>query len=149
MWHHNSSGPSQFFDHILAIMSGHSSSIKYTPANVTEKPDVQTPDGSLNSPRRRPWQTGFFIRLPWAGVLSILIALGCAVAAVAVAMASDGKELDYFKINGYALQPAVLLAIFATIANALLVFAFTQGATIHWSVFSSKYQDLPMLCHFI
>ena len=64
-------------------------------------------------------------------------------------MASDGKELDYFKINGYAVQPAVLLAIFATIANALLVFAFTQGATIHWSVSFGEDEDILMLCHFI
>lgn len=128
-------------------MSDHSSSIKYIPANVTETPDTQTSGASSTSPRRRPWQTGFFKRLPWAGVLSILLALGCAVAAVAVAMASDGKELDYFKMNGYAVQPAVLLAIFATIANALLVFAFTQGATTHWSVSVCKLEDMLMLYH--
>lgn len=104
-----------------------SSSGKYTPANISEYPDpTRTPI------RRRPWRPGFFRRLPWAGVLSILLALGCAVAAVSVGLASDGQPLDYWSIRGYAVQPAVLLSIFATVANALLVFAFTQGATIHW-----------------
>lgn len=112
-------------------MSGFSRSIKYTAADLSETPESQSVE--ISGPqRKRPWQPGVFRRLPWAGVVSIILALGCAIAGVAIAIASDGKELDFFTVNGYAVQPAVLLSIFATIANALLVFAFTQGATIHW-----------------
>ncbi len=64
----------------------------------------------------------------------MILALGCGIAAISLALAIDGKPLDYWKINGYVVQPAVLLSVVATIANALLVFAFTKGATIAWYV---------------
>lgn len=67
-------------------------------------------------------------------MLSMILALGCGIAAISLALAIDGKPLDYWKINGYVVQPAVLLSVVATIANALLVFAFTEGATISWYV---------------
>lgn len=106
-------------------MRGLRRSAKYEPASSTE-------DISAFKTRRRPWRPGFFERLPWAGVISLILALGCAVAAVSVGIVSDGKPLDYWTIGSYEVQPTVLLSIFATVANALLVFAFTQGATIHW-----------------
>ena len=83
---------------------------------------------------RRPWQPGFFRRLPWLGVVCILLALGCAAAAVGIAIQSDGQPLDRWTVGGYEIQPAVLLSIVATVGNALLVYAFTQGATVHWYV---------------
>ena len=92
----------------------------------------QPQDPSNPSAHRRPWQPGFLRRLPWAGVISILLALGCTAAAVAIALESDNAPLDRWVMGGYDVQPAVLLSIVATIGNALFVFAFTQGATIHW-----------------
>lgn len=82
--------------------------------------------------RSRPWETGFFRRMPWSGFLTIFLALGCTAAAIAIAVASDGKPVGYWTVNGQVLQPAVLLSIAATLTNTFLVFAFTKGATIHW-----------------
>ena len=82
--------------------------------------------------RSRPWETGFFRRLPWSGFLAIILALGCTAAATAIGLASDGKPVGYWTVNGQVLQPAVLLSIAATATNTFLVFAFTKGATIHW-----------------
>lgn len=112
-------------------MSRFKSSPKYQAARSTEE---TTEDRDTPNPKnaRRPWEPGFFKRLPWAGVISIILALGCAVAAIVVGIVSDGKPLDYWTLGDNEVQPAVLLSIFATAANALLVFAFTQGATIHW-----------------
>ena len=94
------------------------------------------PSGQSQEPaahvRRRPWQPSFFKRLPWLGVISIILALGCAAIAVSIAVESDGQPLDHWQVNGYVVQPAVLLSIVATIGNALLVYAFTRGATVHW-----------------
>ncbi|KAK3699974.1 hypothetical protein LTR37_016218 [Vermiconidia calcicola] len=86
----------------------------------------------LPTTRPRPWKTGVLKRMPWAGLLSILLAFGCGIAAISIALVSDGTPLNRWTVNGYDVQPAVLLSIVATIANAFLVFAFTQGATIHW-----------------
>ncbi|KAK5165560.1 uncharacterized protein LTR77_009089 [Saxophila tyrrhenica] len=91
----------------------------------------QGPD-SVNATPRRPWQPGFFKRLPWTGVLSIILALGCGIAAISLGLKIDGKRFDYWTVGGYVVQPAVLLSVLATVANALLVFAFAKGATIHW-----------------
>jgi hypothetical protein len=82
--------------------------------------------------RSRPWETGFFRRMPWSGFLTIILALGCTAAAIAIGIASDGKPVGYWTVNGHVLQPAVLLSIAATLTNTFLVFAFTKGATIHW-----------------
>lgn len=84
--------------------------------------------------RRRPWKPGFLRRLPWLGAMAILLAMGCAVAAVSIAICSDKQPLDRWRVNGYDVQPAVLLSIVATVGNALLVYAFTRGATVHWYV---------------
>lgn len=93
----------------------------------------------------RPWQPGFVKRFPWSGVLSLILAFSCGIAAVVIALISEGKPLDYWTVRGYVVQPAVLLSIFATIANALLVFAFTQGATIAWWTSGFKGSSLKNL----
>lgn len=103
----------------------------YSAVPSLQENHAQQPTRTFSS-RQRPWQTGVVRRLPWSGLISILFALGFAIAAVCVGLQSDGKQLDYLAVNGYVVQPAVLLSVFATLANALLVYAFTQGATIHW-----------------
>ena len=103
---------------------------EYVSVNHTEQPY----DGPKQTTRWRPWQPGFFRRLPWAGVACMILALGCGITAICLALAIDGKPLNYWTVNGYVVQPAVLLSIVATIANAFLVFAFTKGATISWYV---------------
>jgi hypothetical protein len=69
---------------------------------------------------------------PWTAILAVVLALGCGIAAISLALSIDGKPLEHWTINGYVVQPAVLLSVLATIANALLVFSFTKGATISW-----------------
>jgi hypothetical protein len=70
--------------------------------------------------------------MPWSGFVAVIVALACTGAAVAVALASDGKPVGYWTIRGHVLQPAVLLSIAATLTNTSLLYAFTKGATIHW-----------------
>ena len=101
--------------------------------SVSSDPDNSGPSSAAGtSSQRREWRTGVFRRLPWTGLLSILLALGFAVAAVCLVVACDGKPIDFLSVNGYKFQPTVLLSVFATLANALLIYSFTQGATIHW-----------------
>lgn len=80
----------------------------------------------------RPWRPGLVRRLPWTGLISLVLALAFAIAAVCVGLRSDGKELDYLTVRSHSVSPAVLLSIFVTLANSLLLYAFTQGATVHW-----------------
>ena len=104
-----------------------------------------TPPTRTMSTTRRLWRPGFFRRMPWTGFISIFLALGCAIAAASIALQSDGKRIGHWHINGYVVEPAVLLSIFATVANALLVYAFTQGATIHWWTAAFKGATLAQL----
>ena len=78
------------------------------------------------------WEPGFWRNFPWLGFLAIAGAIGCGIAAAIVIAVSDGIPNDSWVVGGYALQPAVLLSIFATVANAMLAYAFAQGLTIAW-----------------
>lgn len=116
----------------------------YLPVPTMKPVEGSNRTGTISS-RRRQWEPGFLRRLPWTGLLSIFLALGCAIAAVAIALDCDGKPLNHLDVDGYVVQPAVLLSILATLANALLVYAFTEGATIHWWTMAFKGATLGQL----
>jgi hypothetical protein len=94
---------------------------------TTEKHQLQA-----TNPTERPWQPGKLRQLPWTGLLALTLGFGCGVAALTIALVSDGKPLDYWDVYNYSLQPTVLLAILVTFANALLGYAFASGITIFW-----------------
>lgn len=83
---------------------------------------------------RRAWRTGFWRRAPMSGVLALITAILCGIATIAVLRASDGLPINSWHIAGYTVQPTVLLSIFATLANALFRYAFTEGAKVSWWV---------------
>ena len=83
-------------------------------------------------PIGRPWRPGLLRQLPWTGLLALLIGFGCGVAALTIALVSNGKALDYWRVYSYSVQPTVLLAVLVTFTNALLGYAFASGITIFW-----------------
>jgi hypothetical protein len=91
-------------------------------------------DHKLNStkPTERLWQPGMLKQLPWTGLLALLLGFGCGVAALTIALVSEGKPLDYWGAQSYSVQPTVLLAILVTLANVLIGYAFASGVAIFW-----------------
>jgi hypothetical protein len=81
---------------------------------------------------RRRWQTGLWQRLPWSGLLALIVGLGCGITALSIAMVSDGKPLDFWRVGGYDVQPTVLLSVLTTLANIVLGYAFSCGLTVAW-----------------
>ncbi|KAK4504248.1 hypothetical protein PRZ48_005164 [Zasmidium cellare] len=70
--------------------------------------------------------------VPWLGLGSIVLAFGCAVTALTIGLVSNGQVLNAWVVGSYEVQPSVLLAITATVANALLAYAFAEGACLSW-----------------
>lgn len=70
--------------------------------------------------------------LPLVGLISILLAICFAVAALSVGLVSDGIPQDSWKVQGHVVQPSVLLSLSATLGNTVLRVAFTQGLAITW-----------------
>jgi len=75
----------------------------------------------------RPWQPGFFRRIPWAGLLCLLGSLLGVVASIAILRASDGVPISDWRYS-----PTVYLSISYTITNILLAVALGHGVTISW-----------------
>ena len=82
----------------------------------------------------KPWSPGFWRRLPWSGILSLMGVVICAIATAVVLVLSDGKVVDGWPSHGLAVQPTVLLAILSAVANSLLRYALTEGLAIAWWV---------------
>jgi hypothetical protein len=82
----------------------------------------------------RPWRPGMLRQLPWSGLLALLLGLTCGIAALTIALVSDGKALDYWRADSisYSIQPTVLLAILVTLANVLLGYSFASGIAVFW-----------------
>lgn len=95
---------------------------------------AKTEERELHStkPTERLWQPGVFRQFPWTGLLALFLGFGCGVAALSIALVSDGKPLGYWRVFSYSVQPTVLLAILVTFANVLLGYAFASGITIFW-----------------
>jgi len=79
-----------------------------------------------------PWKPGVWARLPWSGLLSVVGAVIATVATIAVLTSSNGKPTREWPSENYPIQPAVLLAILTTIANALISYALYEGAALAW-----------------
>jgi len=75
----------------------------------------------------RPWQPGFFRRIPWSGLLCLFGALLGVVASIAILRASDGAPISDWRYS-----PTVYLSISYTITNILLAVALGHGVTISW-----------------
>ena len=70
--------------------------------------------------------------------MALLLALLCGVAIVVVLIKADDLPLEGWRVSGHDVQPTVLISIFATVANALFRFAFTEAVTISWWTRSLK-----------
>jgi Protein of unknown function (DUF3176) len=79
-----------------------------------------------------PWVSGFLRRLPYTGVLALLMVLLCAGADAVVLYKSDGQEVDTRTIS-----PSVLLAVFSAAANVCLEYARAEGVILAVFVFYS------------
>lgn len=87
---------------------------------------------AANRTEPRPWETGFWRRIPWDGLLALVLGFGCGIAALSIVLISEGKPLTYWRIAGYQVQPTVMLSVIITVANMLLTYAFSTGLTIFW-----------------
>lgn len=74
----------------------------------------------------------FWKLVPWTGVLSLILAFCCGIAALVIGIVSNNLPLNSWKLSTGIVQPSVLLSTVATLANALLRIAFAQGVTIQW-----------------
>ncbi|OCL14127.1 hypothetical protein AOQ84DRAFT_281733 [Glonium stellatum] len=84
------------------------------------------------------WLPGFWRRLPWSGLLSLIGVILCATTAAVVLKLSNGKTIDDWPYPRWTIQPTVLLAILSAVANALLRYALGEGLTIAWWVKALK-----------
>lgn len=73
------------------------------------------------------WRGGILRRFPWIGILALLGALACILAAIAVLAYSDGKYISSWKYS-----PSVYVSIAYTIANVLLQDALGRGVVVAW-----------------
>ena len=76
---------------------------------------------------------------------ALILAVLSAVGAVLVLVCSDGKAIDHWTLHGHEIQPIVLLSIFAALGNALLRFAFVEGAVVPWWVSAQQGTDLAKI----
>ncbi|RSL47298.1 hypothetical protein CEP54_013477 [Fusarium duplospermum] len=77
----------------------------------------------------RPWQPGFWKRLPARGLGAWLLALVGTGAAVFILIYSDGVAVDHW--DKY-MQPTVWLALTSALTGAFLACAFAEGAAISY-----------------
>lgn len=98
--------------------------LKKTP--IVRVTSVREEDQPPNT-KGHPWNTGFFRRIPYAGVLSLFTVLLCAIADAIILWKSDNQEVDTWNVS-----PSVLLAILSAVANICLQFARSQGVIISW-----------------
>src|SRR6186713_2203771 len=73
------------------------------------------------------WKTGKSSPKPILSIAALILGLVCTVAALVVLLVSDGQP-----ISGWTVKPAVLLAIFSTIANSMVAVALSKGLAITW-----------------
>ena len=86
---------------------------------------------NVERPSRRlspmAWRPGVLRRLPWLGFGCLLLALLLTSASAVVLIRSNGQLVADWQI-----RPAVLIAIFTPLSNALARMAFRKGVTISW-----------------
>ena len=75
----------------------------------------------------RPWQPGFWTRLPWLAVGALTLSLLGTAAFVGILIGSHGTP-----ISAWRFQPTVYLSIAYTITHITLTFALAEGVNIAW-----------------
>ena len=105
-------------------------------------------EASDNIYERRPWRTGFCRRIPLAPLSALLVAIICGFGTVVVLKISDGRAIDDWTVQGYNVQPTVVLSILVTAANALFRYAFVEGASTAWWVRAQRGTTLQTLHSF-
>lgn len=94
--------------------------------HLTKHPTIFVRDRST-SPPSNEWRPGVWRRLPYKSLLALIGAAGCIGAWIAIVHVSSGA-----RVSSWTVQPAVYLAIAVAIANILINYALSQGATIFW-----------------
>ncbi|KAK1749671.1 hypothetical protein QBC47DRAFT_426632 [Echria macrotheca] len=80
--------------------------------------------------------------VPWVALLSLVVILFCASAAVGIVVGSNNQTVD-----SWAIQPAVLLAILSSILNIAFVSALSPGLAVRFWLRASKGTTLAQLHH--
>lgn len=79
-----------------------------------------------------PWQPGFWKRLPWLAMLS-LVGFGiCCGALAGILASSDGHEVDTWPRPGIKVSVSVALALFANFASLCLSVALAKAYAVAW-----------------
>ncbi|KAF2667145.1 hypothetical protein BT63DRAFT_330734 [Microthyrium microscopicum] len=87
-----------------------------------------------------PWKTGFWRRLPWAGILSLLTAFACTGVMVGIIVSSNESP-----VSNWVVQPSVYLAIASAGANIFLRASLSEGVAVAWWVKASRGAQLTEL----
>lgn len=85
------------------------------------------PDALPAGTPNKPWQAHSWHQFPFLTVLSLLGAVISITLALVVLVLADDAQVDHWR-----LAPTVYLSILATVASALLRFAFQESADIAW-----------------
>ena len=84
-----------------------------------------------------------FEGVPWLALASLLVVLVCIGASIAIIITSDTQTVE-----SWAIQPAVLLAILASISNVALGTAFSAAVVVIWWTSATEGASLAQL-HYI
>ncbi|KAK4498419.1 hypothetical protein PRZ48_011077 [Zasmidium cellare] len=95
-------------------------------------------DTDTNTPSELRRKHRIWRKFPWIGILCLATAFFCGVAALVIGIVSDGRFAEDWAVNGTLVQLSVVFSILVTVANALLGFAFAEGAVITWWVKASR-----------
>ena len=88
-------------------------------------------------------RSSLFQQIPWLALMSLLVVLMCLGAAVGIVIVSNNQTVESWKI-----QPAVLLAILASVSNLALGTAFSGGVVVTWWLSAVNGTSLTQL-HYI
>lgn len=83
-------------------------------------------------PTVSPWAPKHRKHIPWVAVTSLIVALGCIGACVAILASSDGQPIESWPTTGAPVQPSVMLSVAAAVANMSIRFMFCEGLNISW-----------------
>ncbi|CAP70817.1 uncharacterized protein PODANS_3_8770 [Podospora anserina S mat+] len=97
------------------------------PPPVSEGASLVNNEKSKTGQPEKPWTPGFGPRFPWIASLSILFSFILVGLMISITVRADDTKVD-----SWAVSPPVLLAIFSTVANALIQVALVRGAAITW-----------------
>ena len=103
---------------------------QYQTGNITQGLDRSTEALHRNystTTDREAWRPGLFRRIPWLGLISLVIPVICMAVSIGVLTKSNGQLVTTWRV-----QPTVILAIASAAANIALSLALAQGVTVSW-----------------